>query len=212
MTTTAHPLNDVEVLAWTARGTAELLADQLAGIASWNRQHRPLELADDDTAASLSREMRLDVSRHREVVRRTHDALVAHTQQQLEASAAQLPAAPAPRAVLAHRNAWFRDKVRDTLLGAGVDVVVLLDNGADAIGVCVAEQPDLLLVEDKLAMAHGVQVVREVLQHAPRTIAVAQVSYEDEVPELLAAGARTAFPRRVPPVEVGRELAALVGR
>ena len=209
MTSTADA--DALSRAWTPRTGPELLRDQLAGIASWNACHQPLLLAgDDDAAAAGSREMRLDRARRLDVVRRQHEAIMGRTEQQL-AQSPRLASDHVPaRAVLAHRNAWVLDKVAAGLAAAGVDVVAQLENGADAVGVSVAEQPDLLLVEDKLPMINGDEVVRQVLQFAPRTLAAAQVSYEDAIATLLDAGARTAYTRRVPPAEVARDLCLLV--
>ncbi|MCU1672140.1 MAG: Two component transcriptional regulator, LuxR family [Frankiales bacterium] len=209
MTSTA----DAEALnrAWTARTGPELVRDQLAGIGAWNASHRPLTLVEDDAAAAgRSREMRLDLARRMDVVRRQHEAIVARTGQHLAQSTRLVRDAAPARAVLAHRNAWFLEKVGAGLVAAGVDVVAQVENGADAVGVSVAEQPDLLLVEDKLPMINGAEVIRQVLQFAPRTLAVAHVSYEDAIAPLLEAGARTAFTRRVPPAEVARDLCLLV--
>ena len=196
---------------WRARQHLEILRDQLAAIDAWNAARASAGIAEDarETAAR-SREARLDVSRRMDVLRREHEALVARTDQHLANSAKLLSAQPAPRAIIAHRNDWFRAKVGEGLLAHGIEVVAQLDNGADAVGVSVAEQPDLLLVEDKLAMINGDQVIRQVLMFAPATISVAQVSYDDEVGRLLDAGARTAYTRRVPPLEVAEQMALMV--
>ena len=114
--------------------------------------------------------------------------------------------------VFVHRNAWFTDKVCAALLGSGLEVVARLTNGAEAVGVAVAEQPDLLLVEDSLPMLSGETVVREVLACAPATIAVGQVASDSGVASMLEAGARAAFTRRVPPADVARGLVALLER
>lgn len=50
----------------------------------------------------------------------------------------EVPAAP--RAVVAHHHEWFVDKVSEGLRDAGVHVVGSTDNGADALGMVVAEQ------------------------------------------------------------------------
>ena len=57
-----------------------------------------------------------------------------------------------------HRQAWFRGKVASGLQAGGVAVEADLENGADALGAVVAEQPDFLLVEDKLPMVSGLDL------------------------------------------------------
>ena len=196
---------------WRPRSGPEVIRDQVAGIDAWNRARRALELAlDADQAGAGSREMRLDLARQLDVLRRQQQAIVERTEQHLRGSDRLLQATAPARAVIAHRNDWFSGKVTVALRGHGIEVVAQLDNGADAVGVSVAEQPDLLLVEDKLAMINGEDVVRQVRQYAPSTIAAAQVSFEGGIPAFLDAGAVTAFPRRIPPGDVAKDLAELV--
>ena len=192
---------------WRARTRLDLLHDQLAAIDAWNAARRAAErAAEAELAGTPSRELRLDVSRRLDVVRRQHEALVGRTEQHLRDGAKVSAAPAAARAVVVHRNDWFRGKVAAGLVAAGVEVAAILDNGADAVGIAVAEQPDLLLVEDRLPMLHGDDVLRQVLAYSPRTIAAAQVAFEESAPALLAAGAGVAFPRRVPPGEVVQDL------
>ena len=143
-------------------------------------------------------------------VRRVNQAMIERTEQQIR-DTARLLRRSHPRAVIVHRNDWFKDKLTAGLTAGGVDVVERLENGADAIGVVVAEQPDLVLVEDKLPMIMGDEVIRQVLRFAPNTIAAAQVGNDWEIEALLEAGARTAFARRVPPADVAADLCQLVG-
>jgi DNA-binding NarL/FixJ family response regulator len=154
--------------------------------------------------------MRLDLARRMDVVRRQHETILERTAEQLQASADLLRTARRPRAVIVHRNEWFKDKVIAGLESYGIHVIGRLENGAEAVGFAVAEQPDLLLVEDKLPMINGDEVIRQVRQYAPNTLSAAQVSHDGGVATLLAAGARTAFTRRVPPDDVARDLAQLV--
>jgi len=53
-----------------------------------------------------------------------------------------------------------------------------------------------------LPMLSGVDVVREVRAYAPGTVVAAQVAYDEDVAEMLDAGARAVYTRRVPPAEV----------
>src|SRR5688572_2753432 len=101
---------------WRARRPDELRRDQSAGVAAWEAVQRAAETAEQAAAAqACSREMRLDLDRRMDVVRRQQAALLERTQQQVAATNALLrPDAP-PRIVIAHRNVWFRDKVVDGL-------------------------------------------------------------------------------------------------
>lgn len=194
-------------ITWQPRMQAEVLADQLRGLSAWHAARRVVE-AEAEAAAGggRSREARLDLDRLVEVVRRQHEAIVRRTEGQLAASA-RLPRSTAPvRAVVVHRNDWFKDKLVARLTEGDVEVVARLENGADAVGVVVAEQPDLLVVEDKLPMMSGEEVVRQARQFSPVTIAALQVPHASAV----AAGAHVTFTRRTPPVDVARDLCRLV--
>lgn len=145
-----------------------------------------------------------------EVIRREHQALITRAHEQLRLSGDLLRDRARRRVVLAHRNEWFSQKVAEQLQEQDWVVVAMLSNGADAVGVTVAEQPELLLVEDFLAMVPGEQVVRDVRQFCPQTVVAAQVAHGDRVAALLEAGAATVWTRQVPPREVAQGLMALV--
>lgn len=194
---------------WRPRREIELVHDQIRAIDRWNAARRAAEAAAQ--SAARSRESRLDLSRRLDISRREHASLVARTDGHLRASARTLATKAPTRAVLVHRHEWFRAKVADALRARAIAVVAQLDNGADAVGVVVAEQPDLLLVEDSLAMLSGEEVLREVGQYAHATIAAAQVSHDDRMGALLDAGAHAVWTRRVAPQDVARQMAALVG-
>ncbi len=102
------------------------------------------------------------------------------------------------------------DKVAADLCLRHIEVVAKLTNGAEAVGAVVAEQPDLLLVEDSLPMMSGEDVVREVRTFAPPTRIGAQVAYDDRIAAMLEAGAHSACTRRVPPADVAAALAQLL--
>jgi DNA-binding NarL/FixJ family response regulator len=108
--------------------------------------------------------------------------------------------------VLAHRNAWLRDKVAARLEELGVAIVGVYDDGADAAGTVVVEQPDLLLVEDRLPTLSGIQLTRRARDFAPHTVVGAQVLDGAHIPALVDAGAHAVFTRRIPPVEIADQL------
>jgi CheY-like chemotaxis protein len=135
--------------------------------------------------------------------------LIARAHEQLRLSGDLLHGTCERRIILAHRNEWFLDRLSRLLEASGWQVVARMDNGADAVGAAVAEQPELLLVEDTLAMVPGEQVVREVRQYCPQTVVAAQVAYSDRVGALLDAGASEVFTRKVPPADVAVRLLEL---
>lgn len=184
----------------------ELTRRQLTGVETWHRQRRAQEVV---ALAARTREERLDRSRRMAVLREEHRAIIASADAHLRSGRLVLEGGVA-RAVLAHHDDWFAGKVGAELASCGVRVIASPRNGAEAVGVVVAEQPDLVLVEDVLPMLSGEDVVREVLCCAPGTAVVGQVAHDDGVAPMLAAGARVAFVRRVPPAEVARGLLALL--
>jgi CheY-like chemotaxis protein len=182
------------------RTEVELTRMQLDAVDAWHRARHEVEQT--GSAGPASREARMDVARRLEVLRAQHRAIVERSEQQLDASVHPLARRMRPRAVVVHRNEWFTRKISDGLAAQGVEVVGELENGAHGVGVVVAEQPDLLVVEDTLPMVPGEDVVRQARQFSPSTVVVAQVAYEDRIPALLDAGARAAYTRRVPPDDV----------
>lgn len=190
------------------RSDLNLVQQQLEAIDRWHQARRATRNAVQQTAAS--REARMDVARRLDVIRAEHRAIVERTDAHLRRTVEILqPHAPL-RAVVAHRNAWFTDRVCTELAGCDIEVVARLSNGAETVGAVVAEQPDLVLVEDSLPMVTGVDVVRDVRSFSPLTWVGAQVAYDDRIACLLEAGAHTAYTRRVPPGDVVADLVTLL--
>ena len=188
----------------------DLMRSQIDAIDAWHRARRVAEAASQ--TATSTRESRLDLHRRLEARRREQRALLARAADQLKASGGVLAGRVRPRAVLAHRDAWLRDAVASGLRDEGIDVVGLFDDGADCAGTVVVEQPDLLLVEDRLPTLSGVEVVLRARQFAPRTVVGAQALDADSVAALFDAGAQAVFTRRVPPADmVGQLLSCLDG-
>ena len=189
------------------RSQLDLLKDQLAAVDAWNAARREGEAAAE--TGVLSREMRLDLSRRLEARRREHSAVVARAEQHLRESGGGLTAAVRRRAVLAHRNAWLRNSVAERLVDLGVDVVGVFDDGADAAGTVVVEQPDLVLIEDRLPTLSGLELVQRIRSFSPSTVIGVQCLDEGGVPVFVRAGAEPVFTRRVPPADIAEHL---VGR
>lgn len=182
----------------------DLMKSQIDAIDAWHRARRCAEAAARSTVST--RESRLDLNRRLEARRREQQALLARAAAQLESSGGLLAGRLRPRAVLAHRNPWLRDTVAERLRDSGVEVVGLFDDGADCAGTLVVEQPDLLLIEDRLPTLTGVEVVHRARQFAPRTVVGAQALDAGSVAALFDAGAQAVFTRRVAPVEMVDQL------
>lgn len=193
---------------WQPRDDVQRLADQLAALERWHDRRRRTEEVVE--LRGLNREFRLDLERRQMVRARQHQALLDRAAAQLASSEKLLQARP-PRAVLVHRNDWLRGKIAEGLTSAGVEVVAQLSDGADAVGVTVVEQPDLLLVEDALPTMNGVEVIQVVQEFSAGTRLAAHAGTDTQLTGLLDAGAVKAFPRRTPPATIAQELAGLVG-
>lgn len=205
MTTTDR---HVAAPVWRPRTELDLVEQQLRAIDAFHAARREREAALQATART--RETRLDASRLLEVLRRQHDALVARSHHQLRSSGHVLGDLAECRVVLAHRSEWFLRQVALPLQDSGVQVVGQLDNAADVVGVLVAEQPDLVLVEDALPMGRGDLVVGEARALAPGTLVAVQAEGPERLVALLDAGAAAVFPRGTPPRDLAVELLRLL--
>jgi CheY-like chemotaxis protein len=204
MTLTAPDPRSAAPEPWSPRSPVELLADQLAAVDAWNAARRAAER--ELAEAGATREGGLDARRRLAAVRRETDALRARSEHALRSSGELLRTLGRPRALLVHRQEWLRRALGTALEAEGVEVLASLEDGAEGVGWAVAEQPDLLLVEELLPTVSGVEVVRRTRSFSPRTVVVAQVGHEGGVPTMLDAGAHLALPRRVPPAELSRAL------
>jgi CheY-like chemotaxis protein len=188
------------------RNELDLMTSQLAAIDAWHRARRASEAA--AASAALTREMRLDASRRAEARRREEQALLARAEVELRRSGEGSGGRVQVRAVLAHRNAWLRNTVARRLEQLGVAVVGVFEDGADVAGTVVVEQPDLVLVEDRLPTLSGLEVVQRVRTFSPGSVIGVQVLDGDAVQPVVEAGAQAVFTRRIPPVEIAEQLVA----
>ncbi|MCW2779246.1 MAG: hypothetical protein JWN17_2971 [Frankiales bacterium] len=193
---------------WRPRSELDLVAQRLEAVSRFHEvRHASEQLRE---ASGRTREQREALQRRHDVLRRQHRAVLERTAEQLGETARLLRPRTVPRVVLAHSDAHFRDVVADVLRDHGLDVMASVEGGAEAVGVCIAEQPDLLLVEDGLSLQSGDGVVRDVQVYSPGTVVVAQVARGARVAALLEAGAASVFAGPVPPHEVARDLRRLV--
>ena len=192
----------------TSHAAAAVLLRQVKALDHWNiaRHQRERLLA----AASGSREEQLDVVRRLQVLRHAHGAVLARTGEFLVDAAAPMAASRAPRAIIAHRQEWLVNKLSQSLGAQGVRVVAVTANGAEALGLTVAEQPELLFCGDTLAMMTPAELVAEAALFSPQTVLAAQVAHGALVGELLDAGAHSVVTRQIPPDDVAGTLSSLV--
>ena len=192
------------------RTELELLEDQLEGMRAWHRSFRE-RVAAEHPATGLTREMRLDANRRLEALRRAQQALIARADRGVRESVELLASRPA-RAVLVHRNEWLRNKHTIGLTEHGMSVVASVEDGADGLGTAVLEQPDLIVVEDRLPSVHGLELVQQARVFVPRAVIAAQVEDERSVAGMLDAGAQAVFSRRVPPALIAEQVADYLRR
>jgi hypothetical protein len=182
----------------------DLLTAQVKAIDAWHRSNRLA--ADAAESIGLTREMRLDLSNRVQARRREQAALVARVDQQLRDSGDLLSARRPVRAVLAHRNEWLSGKVSARLQERGVLVVGIFSDGADAAGTIVAEQPELVFLEDRLPSLTASDLVRRVRDFSPLSVIGAQVQDSRGIAPLIDLGAHAVFTRRIPPLEMADQL------
>ncbi|MCU1693036.1 MAG: hypothetical protein JWM64_2127 [Frankiales bacterium] len=159
-------------------------------------------------SATRSRTQREATARRQGVLLSQNAALQAHAAEHLVLTA-QLLVAHKPRVVLAHADAGFRGLLAEALHERGLQVVSCTSDGAQTVGVCLAEQPDLLVLQDGLP--DGTGVVEEVLAGCPATLVVAQAERGARELLLRDAGATYVFPEGTAPSSVSEDLRRLVG-
>jgi CheY-like chemotaxis protein len=181
------------------------VARQQAAAAAWTRQAALLtELA---AAETTSREERMDAQRRLEALHRTQEALQARIRDHADP---QPPPSDRPRAVLVHRNAWLRDKLTLQLAELGVHVLAEAEDGAEGLGIAIAEQPDIVVLEDRLPSLPAVELVAALREYVEGALVAAHVEHQEDVAALVEAGADAVFSRRIPPAVMADELAALL--
>jgi hypothetical protein len=186
-----------------------VLVRQLAAVDAWNSARPGRERA--ILAGRGSRQQGADADRRLFALRRTHGAIVGCAARALAGQTSPMPTFAPVRAVLAHRDDCFAGRLAHELEAPGVAVTVVAD-GAEAAGTAVAEQPELLLVEETLTTLPGRDVVIEAARFCPAPRILARVAGGERVGGMLDAGARTAVVRQVPPAGVAEEATALLAR
>lgn len=187
MTTVPLPVRDV----------TELVRDQQQGLAAWQRDLEARLARDPEVEGD--REAQMDARRRLAGLHRTRSAVLAC---QARRERGLPPTAESPRAVVVHRSSWMRARLGQELDILGVEVVGQGEDGAVAVALTVVEQPDLLLIEDRLPWVTPLEVVEEVHRYAPHTVVAVQLEDSAGAPEMLEAGATAVFSRGVRPAEL----------
>ena len=188
------------VLLPCTRTPLELLEARRHAVDAWGRARRAVE-AMVQTCRPGAELQRLQDARRRE-----ERALLDRVERVLRRGE---ELAPLPvRAVLAHRDQGLVGQVARRLTAAGVQVVGAFSDGADAAGTIVAEQPDLVLVQDALPTMSGLDVLDRVRTFCPDAVLGAQVSDHGGIGAYVDAGARAVFTRRIMADEVAERLLA----
>lgn len=182
----------------------EQLQQQLEALQSFNEHLRDVERSADSAG---SREGQMDRSRALEVLRRTQETL---RERLNSAATVDWASADRVRVVVAHRHEWFVAKLTQALDHHEAALVASVSNGADAIGIALAEAPDLVLVDARLEMVTGHEVARSLSRYLPQTKVVGTVNDGGEVAAMLDAGAIAAFTKQVAPEQVVLEALTLL--
>jgi CheY-like chemotaxis protein len=188
----------------SGRSQLDLLTAQIRAVDAWARSNRLTQ--DAAEVISASREKRLDLSHRMEARRREQAALIARVDQQLRASGQPIVGHGRVRAVLAHRNEWLAGRVASRLGQHGVVVVGIFGDGADAAGAIVAEQPELVLLQDRLPSLTGRDLVQRVREFSPLSVIGAHVEDSRSITPLSDVGAHAVFTRRIPPSDIADQL------
>lgn len=182
--------------SWAAKPPEDLLAAQLQAIDAWNRARETT--AHGHQSHADSREQRLEAARRLDALKREQDALLRRAAEQMTHTQ-QLLRTARPRAVVAHRQAWFRERLETRFSYQDTDIVASVDDGAEAIAATICDQPDLLLIEELLPSVTGLEVLRRVREYASDTKVAVQTMNGASMGALLDAGATLVCSRRIPP-------------
>lgn len=190
---TPPELPTVEATAREALGLARAQATR-----AWFAAVQALE-GDHD---GLSREAQLDLSRRVETARCVSEAIRRHVAAQSPDDRVDGGPDSAPRVVVAHGLGWFAERLKAALTDRGAQVVSRLEDGADALGVTIAEQPDLVVLQDVMVRLPAETVLTELRRFAPHTVIAVQVEGSARAQVLHDVGAHAPFARTLPPDEV----------
>jgi hypothetical protein len=206
MTTFSQPLGATRAVHRATvlpRRQADVLLAQLTGIAAL-LHHRQ---AVDGELARGSREQDRDHRLREEVVLRQLEAAVERTRVRMaQTGEAPMDLEVPARALVAHSRGWVVDRAATCFEALGFEVVGRTDNGADAVGIAAAEQPDVALLGDTLVMERCEEVVWDIRAVSPATLIGVHGSDQAHLAALLDQGADLMFGASVPPEAMAKDL------
>lgn len=184
------------------RTSSQVLEERRAALQEFTEARRaPIEV---EAGHGAAREARMEQERREAVRAREQESL------RVRAGAAGDLLPGRPRAVVLHRAPWVRDALCRELERAGVAVVEMHEDGAAGLGSVIAEQPDLVVVQEQLPWKDGLEVVREVRRFAPSARIAVHLDRPAAEQAAREAGADAVFPRATRPSDMVGDLAALV--
>lgn len=103
----------------------------------------------------------------------------------------EVPAAPAPRVVIADDQDLVRTGFRLILTARGIDVVGVAADGVEAVAAVRRLRPDVVLLDIRMPNMDGLEAARRILAEAPdcRVIMLTTFDLDQYVYAALAAGA-----------------------
>ena len=184
----------------TLRTLSTVDVDRLTGLQAFHQARRePIVV---EVGHGATREARAELERRQAVREREEQAARTH--------AASTEWGARPRAVVVHRAPWTREALRRQLTAAGVAVLALHEDGAAGLGCVVAEQPELVLVQQQLPWRDGLEVVAEVRRYSPGTQVAVHLDQPNSAQAAGAAGAHVSFARATRTEDLVAGLLALV--
>ncbi len=190
---------------WSRLDEWDLAARQLRAIAAFH--HARAIAAWAAAAGERSRTAREQDARRLEVLRRKHQAVIARAHEQLRSSGVRQPSL---RRTVVVADPGPDDGLVGGLERWGVRVVARVTNGADAVGITVVEQPDVVVVSEPLDMVPADDVVRDVRRYSPQTRVVALAGTRERARACSAAGATVVLDGDVPTAELVGHLLRIV--
>lgn len=182
------------------------LGRQLAAMRAWNLQvdldHRAglvAKVTRSGTRASRARQS----SR-----RRTQAAVVARSNRPIDETM-DLFFGGKPLALVVHPDLDTRRQLRGRLMEIGIEVLATCPDGAEGLGIAIVEQPDLVVLDDRIASSTGLELLADLLQWSTAIVA-AQVDDELVMAAMLDGGASAVFSREVSAAVMAEAVDALV--
>jgi len=167
---------DLDVTAGAPTTGEDLVEARRRALATWADEHAAGLATQDDPAQQ----------------RRSEDAAV---QRRLAALPPETGGVRPPTVVVAHRVDWLRHLVEADLLERGVVVSCSTSRRDEALAAVLVDQPDVLVVSDRLVGASGLAVASRARTLAPGTRVVAQVEADGNLRAALEVGADAVLSR-----------------